>query len=147
MTATAPILPIHDEAAYDAALAEVRRLWGSPQNTTDGDRLEVLMILVEAYEQEHHPIGLPDPIEAIKARMDDLGLQRDDLCALLGVGSGRVSELLTRRRHLTLDMIRTLSAELSLPEACLVQRYDLVPAAPKRGRPRAHGGTHGRKAA
>jgi HTH-type transcriptional regulator/antitoxin HigA len=133
----APILPIRDEASYEASLADVRRLWGSAPDTPEGDRLDVLMVLVEAYEKEHHPIGLPDPIEAIKARMDDLGLERDDLRAMLGVGSGRVSELLTRRRHLTLEMIRTLAAELSLPEACLVQRYDLLPAAPMRGRPRA----------
>ncbi|MEA2776202.1 MAG: HTH-type transcriptional regulator / antitoxin HigA [Acetobacteraceae bacterium] len=147
MTATAAIHPIRDEAAYEATLAEVRRLWGSAGGTPEGDRLEVLTILVEAYEQEHHPIALPDPIEAIKARMGDLGLQREDLCAMLGIGSGRVSELLTRRRHLTLDMIRTLAVELSLPEACLVQRYDLVPAAPKRGRPRVQAGRIGKKAA
>lgn len=69
--------------------------------------------------------------------MANLGLGREDLRAMLGVGSGRISELLTRRRRLTLDMIRTLVAELSLPEACLVQRYDLVPPARTRGRPKA----------
>ena len=95
--------------------------------------MDLLTILVEAYENEYHPIELPDPIEAVKVRMDDLGLGRDDFCAMLGVGSGRISELLTRRRHLTLDMIRTLSAALSLPEACLLQQYDLVPASPQRG--------------
>ena len=147
MTATAPILPVRDEAAYEATLAEVRRLWGSAQGTRDGDRLDVLMILIEAYEQERHPIGLPDPIEAIKARMEDLGLRREDLRVILGVSSGRVSDLLCRRRHLTLDMIRTLAAELSLPEACLVQRYDLVPPAPKRGRPRGQGRRMTQKAA
>lgn len=131
----APILPIRDEAAYEAALDDIRQMWGSAPDTPNGDRLDVLMVLVEAYEEEHHPIGLPDPIEAIKARMEDLGLQRDDLRVMLNVGSGRVSELLTRRRHLTLEMIRTLAAGLSLPEACLVQRYDLLPAAPVRGRP------------
>jgi HTH-type transcriptional regulator/antitoxin HigA len=72
MTATAAILPIRDEATYEATLAEVRRLWSSAGGTPEGDRLEVLTILVEAYEQEHHPIGLPDPIEAIKARMGTL---------------------------------------------------------------------------
>ena len=133
---TAKIFPIRDEAAYEAALAEVRRLWGSAPGTPGGDRLDVLMILVEAYEAEHHPVALPDPIEAIKTRMEDLGIERDDLGAMLGVSSGRVSELLTRRRHLTLGMIRTLAAEMSLPEACLVQRYDLVPPARVRGRPR-----------
>jgi HTH-type transcriptional regulator/antitoxin HigA len=140
VTATAPTLPIRDEASYQDALAEVRHLWGLAPGTPDGDRLDLLMILVEAYENEYHPIDLPDPIEAIKSRMDDLGLGRDGLGAMLGVGSGRVAELLTRRRHLTVDMIRTLSAALSLPEACLLQQYDLVPAARQRGRPRTHVG-------
>lgn len=80
----------------------------------------------------------PDPIEAIKSRMADLGLGRDGLRAMLGVSSGRISELLTRRRPLTLDMIRTLAAGLSLPEACLVQQYDLVPPTRTRGRPKPH---------
>ena len=134
---TAEILPIRDEAAYEAAVTDVRRLWGSAPGTPGGDRLDVLIVLVEAYEAEHHPIAFPDPIEAIKIRMEDLGLKRGDLGDMLGVASGRVSELLTRRRHLTLEMIRVLAAELSLPEACLVQQYDLVPSDRVRGRPRA----------
>ena len=135
MTA-APIRPIRDEAAYEAALADVHRLWGTAPGIPDGDRLDVLMVLVEAYEAERHPIPQPDPIEAIKARMADLTLSRDDLRTMLGVSSGRLSEVLTRRRPLTLPMIRTLAANLSLPEACLVQRYDLTPPSQTRGRPK-----------
>lgn len=137
MTAPTTTQPIRDETGYAAALTEVRRLWGSAPGTPDGNRLDVLTILVEAYENEHHPIELPDPIEAIMTRMDDLGMTRADLGVMLGVGGGRVSELLTRRRHLTLDMIRTLSSALSLPEACLLQQYDLAPASNRRGRPPA----------
>ncbi len=143
MTA-APIRPIRDEAGYEAALADVHRLWGAAPGTPDGDRLDVFMVLVEAYEAERHPILQPDPIEAIKARMADLALSRDDLRTMLGVSSGRLSELLTRRRPLTLPMIRTLAAELSLPEACLVQRCDLVPPSRTRGRPKA-GAQHAAK--
>ena len=126
MTDTPAIRPLRDEAAYEAAVAEVRRLWGSKPDTVDGDRLDVLLVLVDAYEAEHHAIELPDPIEAIKVRMDDLGLDRDGLGSMLGIGSGRVSEVLNRRR-LTLDMIRVLATELKLSEACLVQPYDLTP--------------------
>ena len=132
---TAEILPIRDEAAHGAALSDVRRLWGSAPGTPGGDRLDVLMVLVEAYEAEHHPVAFPDPIEAVRIRMEDLGLERGDLGDMLGVASGRVSELLTRRRRLTLEMIRVLAEELSLPEACLIQRYDLVPPDRARGRP------------
>lgn len=132
-----PIRPIRDKAGYEAALADVHRLWGTAPGMPDGDRLDVLMVLVEAYEAERHPIPQPDPIEAIKTRMADLALSRDDLRTMLGVSSGRLSELLTRRRPLTLPMIRTLAAELSLPEACLVQPYDLVPPSRTRGRPKA----------
>ena len=143
MTAT-PIRPIRDEAGYEAALADVHRLWGAAPGTPDGDRLDVLMVLIEAYEAERHPVPQPDPIAAIKVRMADLALSRNGLRTMLGVSSGRLSELLTRRRPLTLPMIRTLATELSLPEACLVQRYDLVPPNRTRGRPRA-GAQHAAK--
>lgn len=133
---TAQILPIRNEAGYEAALDDVRRLWSAAPGTRNADRRDVLMILLEAYEAEHHPVSLPDPVEAIKARMTDLDIRRDDLGAVPGVGSGRVAELLTRRRPLTLEMIRVLAEALGLPEACLVQRYDLVPPMPVRGRPR-----------
>jgi HTH-type transcriptional regulator/antitoxin HigA len=118
--------PIRDEASYDAAVAEVRKLWGATSGTPAGDRLDVLLVLVDAYEAEHHAVDLPDPIAAIQTRMEDLGLTRYELGEMLGLGSGRVSEILNRRRRLTLPMIRTLAATLGLSEACLVQAYDLA---------------------
>lgn len=132
MTGLVTVRPVRDEASYEAALAEVRALWGATPGTEAGDRLEVLLVLVDAYEAEHHPISLPDPVEAIRVRMDELGLSRDELGEILGTGSGRVSEILNRRRRLTLAMIRTLVEKLKLSEACLMQAYDLVPSGPTR---------------
>lgn len=133
MNAPVTVHPIRDEATYDAAVAEVRKLWGATSGTPAGDRLDVLLVLVDAYEAEHHAIAPPDPISAIQSRMEELGLTRDELGGILGLGSGRVSELLNRRRRLTLPMIRTLAAALKLSEACLVQAYDL--AAPRERAP------------
>lgn len=139
MTDTPAIRPLRDEAVYEATVAEVRRLWGSEPGTVDGDRLDVLLVLVDAYEAEHRAVELPDPVEAIKVRMEDLGLDRDDLGGMLGIGSGRVSEVLNRRRRLTLDMIRVLATELRLSEACLVQPYELVPSDAARRSPSRSG--------
>jgi len=122
------ITPIRDEASHAAALAEVRRLWGAEPGTKTGDRLEVLMILVDDYEGKHHAIEVPDPVEAIRTRMDDLGLERADLGEMLGIASGRVSEILNRRRRLTVEMMRVLAPALRLPESCLLQHYELTPA-------------------
>ncbi len=85
------------------------------------------MVLVDAYENDHHRIGPPDPIEAIRIRMDDLGLDRADLGRLIGVGSGRVSDILNRRRRLTVELMRALAVYLKLSEACLMQPYELRP--------------------
>ena len=127
MTGLVTVHPVRDHASYEAAVAEVRRLWGAKPGTEAGDRLDVLLVLVDAYEAEHHAISLPDPVEAIRVRMDELGLSRDELGEMLGIASGRVSEILNRRRRLTLAMIRTLVEKLHLSEACLLQGYDLVP--------------------
>ncbi len=120
------IAPIRDEAGYDTAIGDIRRLWGAAPGTPDGDRLDVLMILVEAYENDHHVIEPPDPIEAIKQRMADLGLSRADLGELPGIASGRISEILNRRRRMTPDMMRRLASGLKLSEACLLQQYELA---------------------
>jgi HTH-type transcriptional regulator/antitoxin HigA len=129
------IVPIHDEVAHAAAVAEVRRLWGAEPGTKESDRLEVLMVLVDDYETRHHAIALPDPIEAIQVRMQEMGLDRAGLGEMLGIPSGRVSEILNRRRRLTLGMIRTLSSELHLSERCLIQPYELAAPSPdERGR-------------
>ncbi len=101
------IKPIKTEKDYDAALAEVEALWGAPEDTPDGDKLDVLITLVEAYEAKHHPIDPPDPVDAILFRMEQAGLERKDLEPFIG-GRGRVSEILTRKRPLTINMIRRL---------------------------------------
>ena len=115
------IKPIRTEEDYEAALKEVERLWGSERGTPDGDRFEVLFTLVEAYEDQHYPILPPDPIEAIKYYMDTRGLERRDLERYIGP-SGRVSEVLSRKRPLTLTMIRKLNAGLGIPAEVLIQR-------------------------
>jgi HTH-type transcriptional regulator/antitoxin HigA len=127
------IAPIRDEASHQAALAEIRRLWGSAPGTDDGDRLDVLIVLLDAYEAEHHAIEPPDPIEAIEVRMAELGIDRAGLGEILGIASGRVSEILNRKRRLTIEMMRILAEKLTLSERSLLRRYDLaVPAAAAR---------------
>jgi HTH-type transcriptional regulator / antitoxin HigA len=112
--------PIRTKAEYDSAVAEVNRLWGSDPGTPEGDRLDLLLILVAAYEEEHDAIDPPDPIDAIIERMDNLGMTRADLGTMLGATSGRVSEILNRRRPLSIEMIRKLARGLGLSERCLL---------------------------
>lgn len=119
------IKPIRTEADYEAALMDVERLWGAAPGTLDGDRFEVLFTLVEAYEEKQYPILPPDPVEAIKYFMDSRGLDRRDLEQYIGP-SGRVSEVLSRKRPLTLAMIRKLNAGLGIPAEILIQSSKLV---------------------
>jgi HTH-type transcriptional regulator/antitoxin HigA len=123
----APILPVRDEAEHRAALAEIERLWGAPQRTPEGDRLDILMTLVDAYERERWPDDDLDPIDAIKARMENSGRTRRDFEAIVG-SSGRASEILNRKRHLTLPMIWRLVRDWKMPAEVLVRPYDLNPA-------------------
>ena len=120
------IKPIKTEVDYEAALKEIEQLMETDvePDTPEGDRLEVLVTLVEAYEAKHYAIGLPDPIEAIKIRMDDLELTRKDLEPLIG-SRGRVSEILNRKRLLTMPMIRKLHEVLHIPLEVLTQPYDV----------------------
>ena len=122
------IRPLCSDADYDAALAEIERLFDARVNTPDGDRLDVLTTLVEAYEARHHPIAPPDPIEAILYHLESRGLTRRDLEPMLG-SRARVSEILGRRRPLTLAMIRRLSEGLGLPADVLIQPYPLQQSA------------------
>ena len=101
------VKPIRTEAAYEAALIEIERLWGAKLGTPKGDRLDVLATLIDAYESKHHPIDPPDPIEAIKFRMEQQGLTRKDLEGILGTRT-RIAEVLNRRRGLSINMIRRL---------------------------------------
>jgi HTH-type transcriptional regulator/antitoxin HigA len=107
------IRPIHTTGDYEAALAEIERLWGSHSGTPEGDRPDVLATLIDAYESEHHPIDPPDPVEAIKFRMEQQSLTRKDLEGLLGTRT-RVAEVLNRRRNLSINMIRRLHDKLGI---------------------------------
>src|SRR5690348_10188529 len=120
------VRPIRTEADYEAAVARVEELWGAEPGTEDGDLLDVLMVLVSDYEEKHHALGPPDPIEAVKIRMEETGTTREQLGAILGVHSGRVSEILNRKRPLTLGMIRVLSKTLTIPVETLVQEYPIA---------------------
>jgi HTH-type transcriptional regulator / antitoxin HigA len=122
------IRPIRTEVDHRAALAEVERLWETEPGTPEGDRVEVLTTLIEAYEAVHHPIPPPDPIAAILFMMEQKGLSRRDLEPAIG-SRGRVSEVLTRKRPLTLPMVRALSPLLDIPLEILAQPYETRPAA------------------
>lgn len=118
------IKPIKTEADYEAALAEIEQLMDAQPDTREGDRLEVLTTLVAAWEARHFPIDEPDPIEMIKHRMEAQGLTRKDLEPMIG-SRGRVSEILSRRRPLSLTMIRQLSRDMSIPAEVLIRPYEL----------------------
>lgn len=113
------IHPIRTEADYDAALGEVERLWGVKSGTSDGDRLDILLVLIDDYESKHHRIDPPDPVDAIKFRMEQMHLTRKDLEPLIGP-RGRVAEVLNRQRPLSLAMIRSLHHELHIPLESLI---------------------------
>jgi len=112
--------PLRSEKDYEAALAQVERLWGAKAGTSKGDRLDILATLIEAYEAKHYPMDPPDPIEAIKFRMEQQGLTRKDLERVLGSRT-RVSEVLNRKRGLSLDMIRKLHDKLQIPAEVLIR--------------------------
>lgn len=113
------IAPIKSERDYERTLHRIEVLLDAKAGTKAGDELDVLTTLVEAYEAKHYAICPPDPIEAIKFRMDQLGMTRKDLEALLG-GRGRVSEILTKKRTLSLEMIRRLHRKLHIPLESLI---------------------------
>ena len=113
------IRPIKTEQDYEAALAEIEALWAAPEDSPEGDRLDVLLTLVEAYEARHHPIDPPDPVEAILFRLEQAGLERKDLEPYIG-SSGRVSEVLNHKRPLSLNMIRKLWKGLNIPLESLI---------------------------
>jgi HTH-type transcriptional regulator/antitoxin HigA len=119
------IRPIHTEADYKAALREISALMEADPDygTPDGDRLDVLAILVQAYEAKHYPISPPDPIEAIKFRLEQGGLSIKDLEPMIG-RSNRVYEVLGRKRPLTLGMIRRLHKGLGIPAEVLIAEAD-----------------------
>ena len=113
------IKPIKTYRDYQKALKEIEKLWDANPNTPKGDRLDVLVTLVEAYEQKHHRIDPPDPIEAIKFRMEQLDLKPSDLAEILG-GRSRASEILNKKRKLTVEMMRSLRKSLAIPAESLL---------------------------
>lgn len=117
------IRPIRTQTDYQEALQEIESLFDAAQNTPEYDQLDILSTLVEAYEKTHFPIELPDPIEAIQYYMDSRGWSRRDLETCLG-SRARVSEILSRKRTLTLEMIRKLNQELMIPAEILIQSYE-----------------------
>ena len=116
------IKPIKTEADYHSALKEIERLFDAVPDTPEGDRLEILTTLVEAYEEKHFRIPLPDPIEAILYYMESRGFTRRDLERCIG-SRARVSEVLNRKRPLTMEMIRNLHKELGISAEVLIQPY------------------------
>lgn len=116
------IKPIKNETDYQAMLGEIERLFDAAPDTPEGDRLEVLTTLVEAYEEKHYNIPMPDPIEAILYHMESRGLSRRDLEPYIG-SRARVSEVLNRKRPLTMEMIRNLHQGLGIPAEVLIQPY------------------------
>ncbi len=126
--------PIRDDAAHRAALKEIDRLWGARKGTVDGDRLDVMMTLADVYERSRWPDEDLDPVDAIKARMENSGRSRKDFEKIVG-SSGRASEILNRKRHLTLTMIWKLVREWKMPAEILVRPYALTPRSTAAKRP------------
>jgi HTH-type transcriptional regulator/antitoxin HigA len=114
------VKPIRSKRDHEAALEEVERLWGAKVGTREGDRLDVLATLIDAYETEHYPMDPPDPIEAIKFRMEQKGLTRRDLEQIIGTRT-RIAEVLNRKRGLSIAMIRRLHERLGISAEVLIR--------------------------
>jgi HTH-type transcriptional regulator / antitoxin HigA len=117
--------PITTENDYQNALAKIKVLFDAAPNTAEFDRLDILSTLVEAYEKKHYPIDLPDPIAAIEYYMESRGWSRRELEPCIG-SRARVSEVLSRKRSLSLEMIRRLHQELGIPAEILIQSYEPI---------------------
>jgi len=111
--------PVKNDRELNRALKRIDELWGAKSNTPKGDELDILMLIVEKYEDEHYAIPASDPVEAIKFLMDQNSMSRKDLEPYIGT-SGRVSEVLSRKRSLTLAMIKKLHEGLKIPYECLI---------------------------
>jgi HTH-type transcriptional regulator/antitoxin HigA len=129
------IRPIKTDADYQAALDEIQSLFDASPNTPEGDKLEVLATLVDAFEEQHFPIPAPDPIEAVKYFMESRGLTRKDLEPYIG-NRARVSEILNRKRPLTLRMIQRLHDTLGVPADMLLKPYQVTKRRTQKALPR-----------
>ncbi len=116
------IKPIKTEQDYNQALERLELIFDAKKGTKEGDELEVLGILIEKYEDDYFPINLPDPIEAIKFRMEQMDYSQNDLAKVIGLKS-RASEILNKKRKLSLDMIRNLHSIMKIPTEVLIQSY------------------------
>lgn len=119
------IYPIHTEADYNTALNRIEEIFDAKPGTSEGDELEILGILVDEFEKRHFPIDAPDPVEAVKFRMDQLGLTQSDLARLVGSKS-RASEILSGKRTMSLRVIRLLNRKLNIPAEVLIQREEPI---------------------
>jgi HTH-type transcriptional regulator / antitoxin HigA len=122
------IKPIRTEEDYEAACKRIDEIFHAEPGTQEEEELDILATLVDAYEETHFPIGKPHPIEAIKIQMENLEVSRKDLMGALGKSSGRISDILNQRRHLTLVDIRKLSTLLHIPVDVLSQEYSIEKA-------------------
>lgn len=122
---TIQIKPLRTEQDYETALQRMEAIFDASPHSPEGEEAEVLAILIEHFESKHYPIEAPDPIEAIKIRMEDMGLKQKDLVGLIGSKS-RVSEILSRKKRLTVEMIRILSDRLRISPEVLIREYELT---------------------
>lgn len=119
------IKPIKTEKDYEKALDRLEVIFDAKINSKEGDEADILSLLIENYENQHYPIDSPDPIEAIKIRMEEMNLKQKDLVGVIG-GKSRVSEILNKKKRLTVDMIRELERILSISASVLVNNYQLI---------------------
>jgi len=119
------IKPIKTEKDYDKALERLEVIFDASQNSKEGDEAEILSLLIENYENQYYPIEAPDPIEAIKIRMEEMDIKQKDLVGVIG-GKSRVSEILNKKKRLTVDMIRKLEEMLHISASILVSNYQLT---------------------
>lgn len=118
------IRPIKSDEDYIRALTRLEEIFDASVDSPEGDEAEILSVLIESYENTYFPIEAPDPIEAIKIRMEEMNLKQKDLVGIMG-GKSRVSEILNRKKRLTVEMIRNLTRELHLPPSLLINPYHL----------------------
>ncbi|MEO6191108.1 MAG: transcriptional regulator [Saprospiraceae bacterium] len=119
------IRPLKTELDYENALRRLEEIFDAPVNSMEGDEAEVLSMLIDNYENIHHPIEAPDPIEAIKIRMEEMDIKQRDLVGIIG-GKSQVSEVLNRKKRLTVEMIRVLTEKLNLSASILIKNYNLI---------------------
>lgn len=119
------IKPIKTETEYDEALTRLNVIFDASPDTEEGNEAEILSLLIEDYEERHYPIEAPDPIEAIRVRMEEMNLNQKDLVGVIG-GKSRVSEVLNRKRKLTVEMVRELEKALNISASVLIKNYQLA---------------------